>query len=158
MLRAVPVERGQMDQHGPFRLGFIARNQQALRKFWVGREILDFDMAENFEPRPVRIIHQEQGRPVIAGKIAQADILPVAAKIREAQGPLIQHAQKPGRAAAMLQIRPAILRHGCHIETIARRDERRLCRGKPIPRPIHWLRPELGAAIRGLRRLHAPRR
>ncbi len=65
-------------------------------------------------------------------RFADADILSVAAKIREADRRLVQNPHKAGRPAAMLDVGPARLADGGHVERIAGRDEAGLDLREPV--------------------------
>ena len=67
-------------------------------------------MGVDFQTATTRIIHQDQCRPIIHRKIANADILPVATEVCESQRCFANHLQESGRPAAMLHIGPAACR------------------------------------------------
>ena len=79
--------------------------------------------AEDLQPAAARVVDQDQRHPVVAGQIADADILPVAAKVREADRPLVQHLEEARRPAAMLDVGPAGLADRRHVEAVARGEE-----------------------------------
>jgi hypothetical protein len=85
-------------------------------------------MAQNLEPRPVRVVHQQQRDAVDCRKIADADILAVAAKIGKAERPVIQHPEESRRPAAMLDIGPAGLAGARHLSRDCLFDQRSMFR------------------------------
>ena len=70
-----------------------------------------------------RIVHEEQSHAIIIGKIAQRDILPIAAEIGKAQCLLIENPNKARRAAAMLDVGPARFADGRQINAVTSGDE-----------------------------------
>ena len=103
----------------------------------------------------MRIVYQDERSAVIGGEIAGADVLAVAAKIGDAEGAIIENADEPGRPAAVLHIRPAVLGDSRHIEAVALGDERRLGGGEAAGRPVAFeVRPEFAAAVGLLRGAH----
>ena len=94
------------------------------------------------------IVHQDQRRPVVASEIAGADVLAVAAKVGNGERRVVENADEASRSAAMLDIGPAALRDGRHIEAVALGDERRLGFREAVERAVAFeVRPELAAAI-----------
>ena len=83
MLRTVPVKVFEMDQHGPLDFRLVARQGELLRELAVIPQVPDLDVAKHFHASAVRVIHQEQGGAIVSVQIAEADILPVAAEVRE---------------------------------------------------------------------------
>ena len=123
-----------MHDEAPLDLGSVARQGQLRGQLRIGGQILRLDMRINLEAAPVGIVHQDQRRPTLGGKIAGADILPVAAKVGDAERPVVEHADEAGRPATMLYVRPAALGHGRHIEAVALGDER----GFRFSEAIRW--------------------
>ena len=120
---AVPVEGNDVDEDESF-------HQPRDRRIGEGRDelgmfscVLDPGMADDLQPRPVRIIHQEQGHAIVDGEVAGGEQLAVALVIGKGELRRIDHAQKSPRPAAMLHVGPAVLAHGREIKGIARGDE-----------------------------------
>ena len=145
-----------MDEEAALDLRLVVGQRELRRKLQIGAEILRLDMRIDLEAPPMGVVHQEQRSAVICPEIAGADVLAVAAKVRDRQRCLVEHADEAGRAAAVLHIRPAALRDGRHIEAVALSDERRLGCGKTVRRAVSAeVRPEFAAAIGLLRGAHA---
>src|SRR5262249_51201914 len=159
MLRAIPVEGLDVKQEYPLNFASVARCGQSRSELGIVRDALHLGMCEDLEPAAIRVVHQEQRHAAVGVKIAHADILTIAPEILKAVCLPVQQAEKSGRSAAMLHVRPSVLRDGRHVKAIARLDECRLPGGEDT-------RPEFApqarivgfASIRGLRRLDAWRR
>ena len=111
MLRAVPVQGFDGYDNGPFRPGVVAFN---VKLFDQRRIIFDVDQlgaAPDFQAAAVRVIHQDQRDPVIAGQIAGAHVLPVTLEIGVSDCVLVDDRQEPARPATELRIRPAGFRY-----------------------------------------------
>ena len=78
-------------------------------------------MRIKLETAPVGIVHQDQRGAVVCREIAGADILAIAAEVRNRQRLVIENADEAGRASAVLHVGPTALRDGRHIEAVARR-------------------------------------
>ena len=83
-------------------------------------------MTEDFQPRALRIVHEEQCDAVGYREIAGGKQLAVALVVSEGKRGRIDDPQKSGLATAMLNVRPAGFTDGRHVETVARLDESRL--------------------------------
>src|ERR1700722_10450216 len=116
-------------------------------------------MGVKLEAPAVGIVHQDQRGAVICRKIAGADVLAIAAEVGDRQRLLVEDADEAGRPAAVLDIGPAALRDGRHIEAVAFGDERDFGWSEPIEGAVAVeTRPEFAAAIGLLRGAHAGRR
>ena len=94
------------EQHHLLRPRLVAFRHQPVHQ--LGIVLDDARFAPDLDALPVRIVDQEQMRLGIVGQIALGDVLPVAGKIGEGDGLVVEHAQEAGRAAAMLDVRLAV--------------------------------------------------
>src|SRR4029077_1967346 len=78
--------------------------------------------APDLEPARMRPVHQEQMHAVVLGEIADAEILPIAREIREAESAVVEYLQEARRTAAMLHVRPAFAARRRHEEAVALRN------------------------------------
>ena len=158
VLRAVPVERLQMQHEGAFDFRLIAGQRQLRCQRRVRGEIPHLHVCQDLQSRAVRVINHDQGDAIIGGHVAEADILQIAAKIRERQRLVVEDFDEARRPAAVLHIRPAALGDRSHVEAVARFDERHLVLGETVEGPVAFeILPHLAGAIGRLRRLHARR-
>ena len=125
VLRAVPVKRLQMKKKQTFNAGAIVGRRHLRQQLRVVLCRQDLDGGVDFQPGTARIIHQKQAGPVAAAQIAGSNVLAVTAEIGHRQGGVIQQMQKPRRAAAMLNVGPAALRHRRQIKAVAGGDHPR---------------------------------
>ena len=125
VLRAVPVKRLQMKKKQTFNAGAIVGRRHLRQQLRVVLCRQDLDGGVDFQPGTARIIHQKQAGPVAAAQIAGSNVLAVTAEIGHRQGDVIQQMQKPRRAAAMLNVGPAALRHRRQIKAVAGGDHPR---------------------------------
>ena len=106
VLWTVPIESLGLDQKAAFDASAVIRHFEPGQ----GRLVIETDdlrPPEELRPRLFRIIHEEERHAVVVHEIPEADILPVAAEIREADRGLAEHAHEPRRPAAVLDIGPA---------------------------------------------------
>ena len=80
---------------------------------------VDFDATEDLEAGLVGVVHEEQGDAGVVFEIAETDVLLVAAKICEADEPRVDDTDEAVGAAAMLDVGPAGLADGGHVEAVA---------------------------------------
>ena len=64
----------------------------------------DARLAPQLDALPRGVVDQEQMGLRILGEIALRDELPIAAKVREGDGLLVEHPQEAGRAATVLDV------------------------------------------------------
>ncbi len=158
MLRAVPIEGLQAHAQDALRLALVARHLDALGESRVGLQCHRFDVCIDLQPGAPGIVHQEQAGPIVGRQVAGADVLAIAAIVREGQRSIVQHLQKAARSAAMLKVGPARLRHRGHVEAVALRDEGGFAFGEPVGLAVALeVAPQVVGAHGGLRRLHAGR-
>ncbi len=79
--------------------------------------------AEDLEARLVGVVHEEERDAVVVGEIAERDVLLVAAEISEADEIGAKDVDEAGRASAMLDVGPAGLGDGGHVEAVAESEE-----------------------------------
>jgi hypothetical protein len=114
---------------------------------------------QNLQPRAVRIVHHDQRDAIVGRDVAEADILQIAAKVREGERFVVEDFDEPGRTTAVLHIGPAALGYRGNVETVARFNERALVFGETVERPMALkMLPHLAAAVCRLGGLHARRR
>src|SRR5262245_37741334 len=82
-------------------------------------------MRVDFEAGAARVVHQDQRRAIVAGQIANADVLTIAAIVGESQRLLIHDLEEAARTAPMLDVGPTRLRNRRHVEAVAIGNERR---------------------------------
>ncbi len=105
-------------------------------------------MGVDLHPSPLRVVHQDQGDPIVSAKIADADVLPISAQVSEAQRLLVENTQEAWWAAPVLDVGPAGLRDSGHVEAVALGDERLFCLGEPVELPMTFeVTPDLTGAV-----------
>ena len=132
-------------------VGLVAQARDRLR---LALQIDDPRTAEDLQAPPVGIVDQEQRDAVVGHQIADRHVLAVAAVIGEAERAVVEQLEKAGRSAAVLDVGPAGFRNGCHVEAVARRDERALAFAETVLRRRIWLFEALIRAARALPLLH----
>jgi len=80
-------------------------------------------VAKQLEPGAVRVVHHEEGDPIGDIKVARADKLAITFEIREADKIRSQHLYESRWTSAVLQVGPARLAYGRHVEAVARSNE-----------------------------------
>ena len=159
VLRAVPVERLQVNKQGAFSFRPVTGYGEAFREFGVIDQVVRLDMPVHLQPSAPGIVHEDQGGAVVGRQIANGNVLPVTPVVGECHGPVIQYVEKSGRSAAVLHIRPTVLRDGRHVEAVAGPDERNLGIRKTVESAATLeTGPVLRAAVRSLCGLYALRR
>ena len=124
MLGAVPVEAFDVDEDDSlYDVGLIGGAKGFDEGGSLGVVFVDFDAAEDFETRLVRVVHEEEGYAGIVVEVAEADVLLVAAEVCEAEEPGIDDANEALGSAAVLDVGPAGFADRGHIEAIAAFDE-----------------------------------
>jgi len=86
--------------------------------------------APQLEPPRVCIVHKEQKRALVLGKVADADVLLVADIFGKSNGAFIQHFQETRGPSAVLDVGLAIGARGGEIGRVAIADERDRLGGK----------------------------
>ena len=104
VLRTVPIEGNDFDEKQPFHNALDFRFGELSDEFGVLSRIFDAGMAEDFQPRALRIVHQEQRHPVGHCEVAGGKQLAVAFVIGESERSRIDDPQKPRLATAMLNV------------------------------------------------------
>ena len=141
MLLAIPVKRLQAQPENAFELRFVVRHGDERGQVRVIIKRQGFDVGVDLEPRPMRVIHEEQADPVVSREVASADILAVAAIVGKGERMIIDQLKETARAAPMLDVVPSRFRNGRHVKAIAIGNERSLILAEAI---------ELAAALEGL--------
>ena len=83
----------------------------------------DARLAPDLDAPAVRVVDQKEIGLGIVGKIALRDELPVAGEVGEGDGLLVEHAEEPGRPAAMLDVGLAVAVRGGEKDARLRFDE-----------------------------------
>ena len=94
--------------------------------------LVDLGVAEDLEARLVGVVHEEECDAVVVGEIAERDVLLVAAEVGEGDEVGAKDVDEAGRAAAMLDVGPAGLGDGGHVEAVAEGDEVLLVRAELV--------------------------
>src|SRR5262249_40768102 len=94
-------------------------------------------------------VDQEHECAVVLRQVAEGDVLPVPAEVREGECLVVQHAQKAGWTDAVLYVGLAVCPRGREEEAVACRDERRELRSDPRVEPA----ARLELRVRGARAL-----
>src|SRR3954471_8748612 len=123
VLRAVPVETLERDDDATLDDGGVAGVGELRHQIGLARGVDLTRVAQHLQAAPVRVVHQEQRYPVVALEVAEADILPVAEEVGEAERAVVKHLEEAWRAAAVLDVGPAGLAHRGHVEAVTRGDE-----------------------------------
>jgi hypothetical protein len=135
MLRAVPVEGLDVDEDDPLDdVGFVC-GAEGFDEGWSFLIVLvDLDATEDLEASLVGIVHEEQSHARIVLQIAEADVLLVAAQVREADERWVHDTDKALGAAAVLYVGPTGLADGGHVDAVAALDEVLFCRAERVAR------------------------
>ena len=121
VLGTVDVPRFDGEDDGPLDLARIVRVTQAIQQLGV---ILDHPGgAPQLDPLLVGVIHQEDERLRVLRQVAERDVLAVAAEVGEGQRLVVQHLQKAGRAAPVLDVRLPLGAGRAQVEHIQPRQE-----------------------------------
>src|SRR5882757_9800688 len=102
MIGAVPVPGQYGKYDGPLDAGRIGGVREASKKWRFTR---NRRAAPQLEPPLLGIVHEEHERTPVFGKVANADVLPVAGVFGKCDRALIQHFQESRRSSAVLDIR-----------------------------------------------------
>jgi len=133
VLWTVPIKPLYMDEDDPLddvRLVLSAEGFEECRRFFI--VLVDLDSSENFETGLVGVVHEEEGYAIVMLEVAEADVLLVAAEVREANQGRVDHMNEAFGTAAVLHIWPAGLADGRHVEAIAAEEEVLLCRAEDV--------------------------
>ena len=103
----VPVERFEVDDQRELELCLVTCHHDPLGKLNIVFKLLDLHGAQEFQASAPGVVHQDERRPIVGCKIADADVLPVATEVRERQGSAIEHTQKAGWPTSVLDIGPS---------------------------------------------------
>jgi hypothetical protein len=81
-------------------------------EFGMRFRVLDARVTNNLQARPVLIVHQKKRDAIVHGEVPGGEELAIAFVIGEGELRWIHGAQNSARAAAVLDIRSAVLAHG----------------------------------------------
>lgn len=122
VLRAVPVESGQMYSNGSFGASaFRDRELELPVAGFVPRD--DLYVAENFKACLVGVVHEEKGSFIAGAEVSGGNVLAVAGDVGVGEGVIVEDAEEAGGASSKLDIGPAGLAYGGDIEAVAGGDE-----------------------------------
>src|SRR5262249_8974202 len=102
MLRAVGIPGRDGEQDQLLRPSPIVRRHQPRRQ--LALTLHDAGSTPYFDPLTLGVVDQEQVGLGIVGKVARGDVLPIAGEIDKAKSLLIEHLEKAGRAAPVLNV------------------------------------------------------
>ena len=105
VLRAVGVPGIDVEQQCLLALRLVAGGHEAGDE---RRIVVNSGRSPQLDPAPGRIVDQEQVRLRVLGEVAGSDELPIAAKIGEGDGLVVEHPQEPRRSATMLDVGLAV--------------------------------------------------
>lgn len=136
VFRAVPVVADDVDQNQP--LGDRAGGGfgEGFDEVGVLARVEHAGVAEDLQPRAMRVVHEEEADAVVDGEVAGREELAIALVIGEAELRRREHAQEAGRAAAVLHVGPAGLADGGKVERIPALDEIDLVVGERVGRDV----------------------
>ena len=123
VLRAVPVVGNDLDEEQSLHLASERSWRELIDQFGILARIEHPGVTKEFEAGTMWIVHHEEGDPIGNAQVARADELAVALEISETNQVRSQHLYEPSRTTPVLQVGPASLTDGPHIETVARGDE-----------------------------------
>ena len=92
----IPIEGKHLDEKQPFHNAMNIRFRQSPYDVRVLARVFNARVAEDFETRALRIIHQEKRDAIVEGEVAGGKQLPIAFVIGKSQCLRIQNAKKAG--------------------------------------------------------------
>ena len=122
VLRAVPVEGGEVDEDDALGAAFIVDRELIFPGGGFGPGN-GFEVGEDFEAGLVGVVHEEEGGAVVGAEVAGGDVLAVAGDVGVGEGAVVDDVEEAGGAAAKLDVRPAVGGDGGDVEAVAARDE-----------------------------------
>ena len=129
VLRTVPVPTLDADQEGALdrrAVGRIAHRGDGRVALRADAGLDQLHAPEQLQPAPIRIVHDDHREAVVLAQVADAQVLHIAAEVREADGPRIQHLEETLRPAAVLHVGPAGLADRGLEEVVGLGEELRL--------------------------------
>ena len=124
VLRAVPVEALDADQQVALDQRIADRRAQPRDQIGIGVGGVDMaGPAHQLEALLLGEVDDDQRHPAVVVEVADRDILPIAAKVRQCQGVVIDRLDEAGRTATVLDVGPAARADGGNEETLATGDE-----------------------------------
>jgi hypothetical protein len=131
-LGAVPIEGFDVDDDGSFDGGVVCGGVELLDEVGGFGAFVDGGAAEDFEASLGGVVHEDEGYAVVVLQVAGGDVLLVAAEVGEGDGAVVEDVDEAGRAAAMLDVRPAGFAGGGHVEGVAGGEEVALGFGETV--------------------------
>jgi hypothetical protein len=156
VLRAVPVIGNDLDEEQSLHLAAKRLGGELIDHLGMFARVEHASMAEQFEPCAVRVFHHKEGHPIGNADVARADQLAVTLEICEANEIRSQHLYETRWPAAVLDVRPACLADGRHVEAVARDDETNFVKRECVGLEC-ILRSLVFAEVSVLRPLHSGR-
>src|SRR5919107_2860978 len=116
VLRAVPVEGD--DGHDDDLLDDrpVPRHRQLGDDVGSVACVESAGAAEDLQPQPVRVVHEEQRHPFVAGDVPGADVLAVPPESGPRDRVLVRAVDEAGRSAPELDVRPSAAGHAGEVE------------------------------------------
>jgi len=126
VLRAVPIKGNDVDDEETFdvRSRREARrliNAGGKRGFFGGEKRAR--VAKNFQAFAAWVIHEKKRDAFVGGQISRGEELAVTAEVREAERVSVEDFKETARAAAVLNVGPAVFVDRREIEAVALGDE-----------------------------------
>ena len=109
----------------------LGRDEPGRQRRVVGQR-LHGHRAEQLQANTLRVVDRNQRHALIACQVADADQLPVAGVVGKGDVLLVEHLHEPNRPAAVLNVGPAGLGHGGHVEAAQPGEEVHLGLAQPI--------------------------
>jgi len=119
VLRTIPVKGLDVNYEDALDGGLVSRISESLDPFPGRIALEDFCSPQQLESRLRGIVDKDQCNAVIRRQIAAADVLLVSAKVGEGDGAVVDYLEEAGRAAAILNVRPARGADACYVEALA---------------------------------------
>ena len=121
VLVAVHVPGFDLEDDRPLDFAGILRVAKLVEQF---RIVVDnLGRAPELDALAIRVVHQEDKRFGIFRKVAEGDVLSIAAEVGEGERFFVEHFEEAGRAAAMLDVGLGIGAGGAEVEHVHVLDE-----------------------------------
>ena len=141
-----------MNDDGSLDGGFVCGGVELLDEVSGFGAFVDGGAAQDFKAGLGGVVHEDEGYAVVVVEVAGGDVLLVATEVGEGDGTVIEDVDEAGRAAAVLDVRPAGFAGGGHVEGVAGGDEVALGFGEAVAGGAGLLDAGVGgtAAVEGL--------
>jgi hypothetical protein len=106
---AVPIEREDVDEDEALDDAPGLRLGQLRDEFGMLAGVLHAGVAENFQALAIWIIHEKEGHAIVGGQVAGGKHLAISPVVGERELGRVEHTEKSGLTATMLDIGPAVL-------------------------------------------------